>query len=102
MLLEEIAYVKTPGIWLEDNEGCEFLVKNKQVSLRTVAMHSIQEFCSENVEGITRCAVARVSSKKTSDICTNVDINTFKYHEEEVDNRFPRLRQKVFDSGVRK
>ena len=44
MLLEEIAYVKTPGIWLEDNEGCEFLVKKKQVSLRTVAMHSIQEF----------------------------------------------------------
>ncbi len=32
ILLEEIAYVKNPGILFEDNEGCEFLVKNKQVS----------------------------------------------------------------------
>jgi len=49
MLLEEIAYVQTPGIMLEDNEGCEFLVKNKQVSSRTkhidIATHSIREFC---------------------------------------------------------
>ena len=32
MLSEEIAYIKPPGISFEDNEGCEFLVKNKQVS----------------------------------------------------------------------
>jgi len=48
MLSEEVAYVKTPGILLGDNEGCEFLVKNKQVSLRIkhidIAMHSIREF----------------------------------------------------------
>ena len=106
MLLEEIAYVKTPGVLLEDNEGCEFLVKNKQVSSRTkhidIAMHSIREFCSENVEGITRGAVMRVSSEEnTSDICTkNTDVATFKYHEEEIDKGFSRLRQKVFDSGL--
>ena len=49
MLLEEIAYVITPGILGEDNEGCAFLVKHKQVSSRTkhidIAMHSIREFC---------------------------------------------------------
>ena len=47
MLLEEIVYVKTPGILLEDNERCKFLVKNKQVDSRTkhidIAMHSIRE-----------------------------------------------------------
>jgi len=81
-------YIKTPGILLEDNEGCEFLVNNKQVSSRTkhidIAMHSFSEFYSENVEGITRGAVVRVNSKEnTSDICPiNVDIATFKYHEE--------------------
>jgi hypothetical protein len=95
-----------PSVLLEDNEGCEFLVKNKQVSSRTkhidIAMHSIREFCSENVEGITRGAVMRVSSEEnTSDICTkNTDVATFKYHEEEIDSGFSRLRQKVFDSGI--
>ena len=48
MLLEEITYIKTPGILFEDNEGCEFLVKNKQVRSRTkhndIAMHIIREF----------------------------------------------------------
>ena len=108
MLLEEIAYVKTPAILLEDNEGCEFLVKNKQVSSRTkhidIAMHSIREFCSENDNGITRGMVMRVSSEEnTSDICTkNADVATFRYHEEEIDNGFPRLRQKVFDSSTMK
>ena len=102
MLLEEIAYVITPGILGEDNEGCEFLVKNKQVSSRTkhidIAMHSIREFCSINEDGIIRGKVMRVSSEEnTSDICTkNVDVATFKYHEEEIDNGFSRLRQKVF------
>ena len=106
ILLEEIAFVKTPGILFEDNEGCEFLVENKQVSSRTkhidIAMHTIREFCSENLEGITRGAVVRISSKEnTSDICTkNTDIATFKHHEEEIDNGFLRLRQKVFDSGL--
>ena len=106
MLLAEIAFIKTPGILLEDNEGCEFLVKNKQVSSRTkhidIAMHSIREFCSENLEGITRGAVVRVDSEEnTSDICTkNTDVATFKYHEEEIDSGFLRLRQKVFDSGL--
>ena len=106
ILLEEIAFVKTPGILFEDNEGCEFLVKNKQVSSRTkhidIAMHTIREFCSENLEGITRGVVVRISSKEnTSDICTkNTDIATFKHHEEEIDNGFLRLRQKVFDSGL--
>ena len=105
MLLEEIAHVETPGILGEDNEGCEFLVKNKQVSSRTkhidIAMHSIREFCSENDDGITRGTVMRVSSEEnTSDICTkNVDVATFKYHEEEIDKGFPRLRQKVFGNG---
>ena len=35
MFLEEIAYVKTPEILLEYNEGCEIMLKNKQVSSRT-------------------------------------------------------------------
>ena len=102
ILLEEIAYVKTPGILLEDNEGCEFMVKNKQVSSRIkhidIAMNSIREYCSENVEGITLGAVMRVSSEEnTSDICTkNIDVATFKYCEEEINNGFQRLRQKVF------
>jgi len=97
MLLEEIAFVETPGILLDDNEGCEFMVKNKQVSSRTnhieIAEDSIREFCTENTEGITRGMVMRVSSKEnTSDICTkNVDVATFKYHEKEIDNA-----QKVF------
>ena len=105
MLLEEIAYVETPGILLEDNKGCEFLVKNKQVSSRTkhieIAEHSIREFCSENIEGITRSVIMRVSSEEnTSDICTkNVDVTAFKYHEEEIDNGFPRLRQKIYDGA---
>ena len=51
-----------------------------------------------NEDGITRGKVMRVSSEEnTSDICTkNVDVATFKYHEEEIDNGFSRLRQKVF------
>jgi len=104
MLLEEIAFVETPRILLEDNEGCEFIVKNKQVSSRTkhieIAEHSIREFCTENTEGITRGMVMRVSSEEnTSDICTkNVDAATFKYHEKEIDYGFLRLRQKIFDS----
>ena len=51
-----------------------------------------------NDDGITRGKVMRVSSEEnTSDICTkNVDVATFKYHAEEIDNGFPRLRQKVF------
>ena len=63
-------------------------------------MHSIREFCSENVEGITCGAVMRVSlEENTLDICTkNTNVATFKYHETEIDNGFPRLRQKVFDS----
>ena len=56
MLMEEIAFDYIPGILFEDNEGCAFLVKNKQVSSRTkhidIAMHSIREFCSRNMEGI--------------------------------------------------
>jgi len=42
----------------------------------------------------------RVSSEEnTSDICTkNVDVATFKYHEEEIDGGFQRLRQKIFYS----
>ena len=50
----------------------------------------------------TRGAVMRVSSEEnTSDICTkNTDVATFKYHEEEIDKGFSRLRQKVFDSGL--
>jgi len=103
MLLEEIAFVETHGILLEDNEGCEFMVKNKQVSSRTkhieIAEHSIREFCTENTEEITRGMVMRVSSEEnTSDICTkNVDVATFKYHEEEIDGGFQRLRQKIFN-----
>ena len=103
MLLEEIAFVHTPGILFEDNEGCAFLTKNKQVSSRTkhidIAIHSIREFCSRDVEGITRGAVMWISSEEnTSDICTkNLDVATFKYHEEEIDNGFLRLRQKIFD-----
>ena len=86
---------------MEDNEGCEYLVKNKQVSSRTkhihIAMHSIREFCSENLEGITRGAVVRISSKEnTLDICAkNTDVATYKYHEKEINNGFLRLRQKV-------
>ena len=40
----------------------------------------------------------RVSlEENTSDICTKiVDVATFKYHEVEINNGFPRLRQKVF------
>jgi len=38
--------VKNPGILLEDNEGCEFLVKKNQGSSRTkhidIAMYSIK------------------------------------------------------------
>ena len=78
---------------------------NKQVSTRTkhieIAEHSIREFCTENTEWITRGMVMRVSSEEnTSDMCTkNVDVDTFKYHEKEIDNGFLRLQQKIFDSG---
>ena len=104
--MEGIAFIKTPGILFEDNEGCDVLVKNKQVSSRTnhidIAMHTIREFCSENLKDITRGAVVRISSKEnTSDICTkSTDVAIFKYHEEEIDNGFLRLRQTVFESGL--
>ena len=35
MLLREIASVELPGVLLEDNNGATFLVKNKQVGMRT-------------------------------------------------------------------
>ena len=35
MLLEEIHYVEKPGILLEDNTGCIFLIQNQSVSGRT-------------------------------------------------------------------
>ncbi len=61
MLLEEIAYIKTPGILFADNEGCEFLIKNKQVSSRTkyidIIMHTIRKFCSENSREFTNAIV---------------------------------------------
>ena len=49
-------------------------------------------------EGIIPLRPQKVSSEENmSDICTkNVDITTFKYHEEEIDKGFPQLRQKVF------
>ena len=47
MFLEEVFYVTTPGIMLEDNMGCIFLVRNKQMGPRTKAiqirMHWIRE-----------------------------------------------------------
>jgi hypothetical protein len=35
MLLEEIHYIEKPGILLEDNTGCIFLIQNQSVSGRT-------------------------------------------------------------------
>jgi hypothetical protein len=35
MLLEEIFYVKKPGILLKDNTGCIFLIQNQSMSGRT-------------------------------------------------------------------
>jgi len=47
MFLEEVFYVTTPGIMLEDNMGCIFLIRNKQMGSRTKAiqirMHWIRE-----------------------------------------------------------
>ena len=35
ILLREIASVELPGVLFEDNNGATFLVKNKQVGMRT-------------------------------------------------------------------
>jgi hypothetical protein len=47
MLLEEIHYIEKPGILLEDNTGCIFLIQNQSVSGRTkhieVRWHYIRE-----------------------------------------------------------
>ena len=63
---------------------------------------SLTEICSRNVEGITHGSVMRIRlEENTSDICTkNVDVATFKYHKEEIDNGFLRLRQKIFYSNT--
>ena len=58
MLLDEIASVKLPGILLEDNTGAIFLVKNKQVGMRTkhidVQYHFVREFCNPDLDGIVQ------------------------------------------------
>ena len=104
MLLEEIAMVDLPGIIYEDNRGTIFLVKNKQVSQRTkhidVAAHFIREFCSpERGTGKVRGTIEKIDTKENpSDICTkNTDVKCFEYHADDINNGFPRLRQKVFD-----
>ena len=47
MLLEEIATIKLPGILLEDNTGCIYLIQNQAVGQRTkhieTRMHFIRE-----------------------------------------------------------
>jgi len=105
MLLEEIASVKLPGIIFEDNSGAIFLVRNKQVSMRTkhidVRYHFVWEFCNRNSDGIVQGHVEKVpTDENTADICTkNTDVKTFKYHEKEIDEGFPILKKKVFGAG---
>ena len=105
ILLEEIASVELPGILMEDNTGAIFLVKNKQVGMRTkhidIQYHFVREFCNKNIDGIVQCHVEKVETgENTSDICTkNTDVKTFKYHEQEIDEGFPKLKKKVFGPG---
>ena len=104
MLLEEIASVNLPGIIFEDNRGTIFLVKNKQVSQRTkhidVAAHYIREFCApERGTGKVRGTIKKIdTAENPADICTqNTDVKCFEYHADDIQNGFPRLRQKSFD-----
>ena len=105
MLLREIASVELPGVLLEDNNGAIFLVKNKQVGMRTkhidIQYHFVREFCNENSDGIVECHVEKIGTEEnTSDICTkNTDVKTFKYHGKEIDEGFPNLKKKVFGPG---
>ena len=107
MLLEEIDKCEYPRIIYEDNEGCIFLVYNKQVSQRTkhidVAAHFIQKFCSPDRNGVTRGIIIKIDmSENPADIFTkNTDVKTFQQHAEEIKNGFPLLQQKAFgDNGT--
>jgi len=105
MLLEEIASVKLPGIIFEDNNGAKFLVRNKQVTMRTkhidVRYHFVREFCNRNLDVVVQGHVEKVlTDENTADICTkNTDVKTFEYHEKEIDEGFPILKKKVFGAG---
>ena len=107
MLLEEVDECEYPGVIYEDNEGCIFLVYNKQVSQRTkhidVAAHFIREFCTPDRNGLTRGIITKIdTSENPADIFTkNTDVKTFQRHAEEIKNGFPLLRQKAFgDNGT--
>jgi len=54
-----------------------------------------------NSDGVVQRHVEKVRTEdNTADICTkNTDVKTFKYHEKEIDERFPILKKKVFGAG---
>ena len=99
--------MKLPGILFEDNTGTIFLVKNKQVGARTkhidVQYHFVRSFCSEDEYGITRGSVEKVdTAENIADIFTkNTDVKTFEYHAMEINDGFPKLKEKVFgEDGI--
>ena len=77
MLVEEIASVKLPGIIFEDNSGVIFLVRNKQVTMRTkhidVRYHFVREFCNGNSDCVVQGHVEKIRTEdNTADICTKI------------------------------
>ena len=107
MLMREIAEIKLPGILFEDNTGAIFLVHNKQVGARTkhidVQYHFVRSFCSEDEYGIVKGKVEKIdTTENIADIFTkNTDVKTFEYHAKEIDDGFPKLKEKVFgEDGI--
>ena len=70
MLLEEIHYIEKPGILLEDNTGCIFLIQNQSVSGRTkhieVRWHYLRQLYQKGELTVTYVA----SDENESDMMT--------------------------------
>ncbi len=86
MFLEEVFFCNTPGIMLEDNMGCIFLIRNKQMGPRTKAIQVRMHWIREAHEKEELLAGHVNSEQNESDILT-------KNVEEKLQSKFSqRLR----------
>lgn len=97
IMFEEMMDSKVMVYMCEDNTGAVYLSINKQVGKRTkhidIHHHFIREFTSMTNGRIRGKVISVKSEDNVSDIGTkNVDVDTYKRHEYEIDNGFPKLR----------
>ena len=97
MLQQELRIGDLPAIIFEDNTGAIFLSNNLSVNKRSkhidIKYHLIREFIRDGYG-----KVYKISSEDCiADLGTkNQEVCLFIKHEEEIDNGFPILRDKVY------